>query len=138
MSARFTLSVSGNIRWTKVKPSSFIPTVISRVITEANRLNTEITPKGATGELQNSFRAEQTERTVRFYWDAPYARFVDKGTQESPGRYVPILGKRLVSTKRRIGTHPGIKAQHFSQKMATALREVMVQSTVDEVRRSFR
>jgi len=96
MSARLTISVSGKVRWLNVKPGALINNAINRVVEEANRLNSEIVPKGKTGQLQASFRSEQTERSVRFYWGAEYAKFVDEGTKESTGRYVPTIGKRLV------------------------------------------
>jgi hypothetical protein len=92
------MTVSGNIKWAKVGSSSFLPQVKQRVIAEASRLNREIVPRGATGKLQDSFKSEQTEKSVRFWWDAPYAKMVDEGTRESSGRYVPAIGKRLVNT----------------------------------------
>lgn len=98
MSARLTMTVSGNIRWANVRSSAFIPKAIDRIIPMAEQLNRDITPRGQTGKLQDSFRSERSERSVRFYWDASYAKYVDKGTQESSGRYVPAIGKRLIST----------------------------------------
>lgn len=56
----------------------------------------------------------------------PAAVFVNDGTRASPGRYVPAIGKRLVSGRRRtkisgvvsydIGMHPGIRATHFFER----------------------
>ena len=57
----------------------------------------------------------------------PAAVFVNDGTRPSPGRYVPAIGKRLVSGRRRtkksgvvqnvnIGMHPGIRATHFFER----------------------
>jgi len=43
-----------------------------------------------------------------------YALFINSGTKESPGRYVPSIGKRLVNPPE--GMHPGVKATHFIER----------------------
>jgi len=131
MSARLTLNVSGKVRWINVKPGALINNAITRVVEEANRLNVEIVPKGKTGELQSSFRSEQTERSVRFYWDAPYAMFVDEGTGESTGRYVPAIGKRLVNKEMsprrqvfRAAQYRGYTAIEARAALTTPIKEL--------------
>ena len=139
MSARLTMTVSGNIRWANVSPSAFIPKAIDRIIPMAEQLNRDITPRGITGKLQDSFRNERTERTVRFYWDASYAKYVDRGTRESSGRYVPILGKRLrKESSRKIGTHPGIKGKFFSRHISNLLKVYLVDYTLDAIKEALR
>jgi len=122
MSARLTMNVSGKIRWAKVRSSRLLPRVKEHVITEANRLNREIVPRGLTGKLQDSFTVEQTDRSLRFYWSAPYAKFVDQGTSESAGRYVPVLGKRLVNKEltTRQQVHKLARKMEIPERIARA------------------
>lgn len=42
---------------------------------------------------------------------SPVIRFLDKGTKPSPGRYVPILGRRI-----KTGMHPGIRGTNIIDK----------------------
>ena len=46
----------------------------------------------------------------------PYAAAQDTGAKSSPGRYVPVLGRRITT-----GRHPGIKGTNFTQKTQQAL-----------------
>jgi len=95
MSVRLTMSVSGKVRWINLSSSRLIPKAIDKIVTMAQELNRIYVPKGTTGKLQGSFRVERSDRSVEFYWDAPYAKYVDNGTGESTGRYVPAIRKRL-------------------------------------------
>lgn len=87
----------------------------------------------ATGSLKDKVIIEETKDKRRVIVDSPYAVFVNDGTGPSPGRYVPAIGRRLVSGRRRtpksgvvsfdIGMHPGRPATHFFDrgvKFATA------------------
>ena len=121
MSVRLTMSVSGKVRWAKVDPAHLIPKAIDKLITQAYELNRDYVPKGKTGKLQASFTHEKGERSVRFYWEAPYANYVDKGTKpDSPGRYVPAIGKRLVNTELspRRQVYQAVLARGYSKKEA--------------------
>ncbi len=42
-----------------------------------------------------------------------YASYVDQGTASSPGRFVPFLGRRLITERPDFGRHPGITPSHF-------------------------
>lgn len=105
MSARLTVRVEGTIRWMNVKPGQIVPSTINKLIPEANRLNTQLVPRGKTGKLQGSFKVETMGKSIVVGWDADYAKFVDKGTGESPGRYVPAIGKRLKPMSSRQQIH---------------------------------
>ncbi len=43
----------------------------------------------------------------------PYSTYVDLGTASSSGRFVPFLGRKLVTEQPGFGRHPGIRARHF-------------------------
>lgn len=132
MSARLTVTVSGKVRWVNITPASIIQRALDKIIPEAYAINQIVTPR-RTGRLQDSFYDERSERSVRFYFDAPYARYVDQGTRPSPGRYVPALGKRLVNA-RRMGMHPGVRPRHFVQYISDYLRPFMLTYTYDAVK----
>ena len=80
----------------------------------------------ATGSLRDKVIIERTKDMRRVIVDSPYAVFVNDGTGPSRGRYVPAIGRRLVSGRRRtpksgvvnfdIGMHPGTCATHFFDK----------------------
>ena len=73
-------------------------------------------PRGATGQLYNSLHIDTIPDARVVTSHLPYARYVEEGTNPSPGRYVPDIGKRLVKPSVRnptIGWHPGQKAQWF-------------------------
>jgi len=132
MSARLTMNVSGKIRWANVS-RRLLPRAKERVITEANRLNREIVPRGLTGKLQDSFTVEQTEKTLRFYWDVPYAKFVDLGTNESAGRYVPMISKRLVTTQLSPRTQVFREARARGMIGARAVLKVPIKKTREKL-----
>jgi hypothetical protein len=117
------MTVAGKVRWTNLNPSRLIPRAIDKIVDMAQELNRDYVPRGATGKLQSSFRVERSERSVRFYWDVPYAKYVDEGTKPgSPGRYVPAIGKRLINTSlstRRQVFQQALR-EGFSKKAAKA------------------
>src|SRR3990172_7417472 len=45
--------------------------------------------------------------------------YIDRGTKESPGRYIPVLGKRLTNfpDSADFGFHPGIAAQNITNSV---------------------
>lgn len=52
-----------------------------------------------TGFLLQSFRFQTGRLFARYYPTANYALFVHDGHTQTPGRYVPAIGKRLVKDK---------------------------------------
>lgn len=85
---------------------------------------TEVTMKGlvpvSTGRLRDSIHTISNSiqagginlRSNSFVGSTlKYAGFVDKGTQPSSGRFVPVLGRRV-----QTGTHPGTPASNFIQR----------------------
>jgi len=64
--------------------------------------------------------------------DLYYASFVDKGTKPSPGRFVPVLGRRLVTKRPGFGMHPGIKPANFIDKTNDRVNEY-VGRKIDEL-----
>lgn len=83
-----------------------------------------------SGNLAKSAQVKVWPNRLHIWFDAPYAVYVDEGTGPSSGRYVPEpLGKRLINTSKRnpdIGTHPGIKAAHFSEAIANDLKDDLI------------
>ena len=65
-------------------------------------------PRGLTGALANSVRAEGAGDTRRVVVGSPYGAKVNDGTGPSPGRYVRAIGKRIKG-----GMHPGTRANPF-------------------------
>lgn len=51
----------------------------------------------------------------------PQARFLNTGTKASPGRYVPQLGRRLVTQRR--GFHPGIKGTNYVSRAENRIKD---------------
>lgn len=88
-----------------------VPTFADRAV----QLEEEEAPK-RSGYLASSVEAigDKNETFVRP--TADHAKYVISGTRESPGRYVPAIGKRLVNPKRNIGTHSGMKANPFVER----------------------
>lgn len=96
-----TITVKGNVRWKNIDPRRYIQTLKPKVVQQANNLNRKHTPKGETGDLQESFTHKESERTLNFTWNSPYATYVDQGIPESEGRYVPAIDKRLTMKPER-------------------------------------
>ena len=67
----------------------------------------------ASGTLRASIVSEFRENgfVAEVKPTANYTKYVVNPTKASPGRYVPAIGKRLVSPPS--GTHPGTKADDF-------------------------
>lgn len=85
------------------------------------------TPVGKTGTLQAGVKSERSGNMIKIFSDAPQAEIVDGHgkTASSPGRYVKVIGKRLVHSSIRnpdIGTHPGSKRTPFGEQTAEQLR----------------
>ena len=82
-----------------------------------------------TGRLRDSIRVSvrrtqggnvDKRATVQVGPTVGYARFVDRGTASSPGRFVPELGRRITT-----GRHPGIPASGFTEKTANDMNDKM-------------
>jgi hypothetical protein len=43
----------------------------------------------------------------------PYGKFIDQGPAPSEGRFVPVLGRRLITPGPGFGSHPGVRARNF-------------------------
>jgi len=59
---------------------------------------------------------------------ASYAPYVIAGTQRSPGRFVPAIGKRLRQPSRTnpdIGEHPGTPANPFMYRAYQRIRRIL-------------
>ena len=62
----------------------------------------------ATSNLKNSItHALENENTVCIGTDVVYAKYVEFGHHQTPGRYVPAIGKRLV--KDYVAPQPFLK-----------------------------
>jgi len=86
-----------------------VPTFAER----ATELMQEEAPRGPSSFLANSIVKIGDSQEMRVTPMAEYAQYVVSGTSPSPGRYVPAIGKRLVTEKKNIGVHPGIQPNPF-------------------------
>jgi len=86
-----------------------VPTFADRV----TELMQEEAPRGPSNYLANSIVKIGDSQEMRVTPMAEYAQYVVLGTGPSPGRYVPAIGKRLVTEKKNIGVHPGIQPNPF-------------------------
>lgn len=102
---------------------------IRQAAVEGKRIYKKHVPVGATGNMRESVDIieKQTKSggldkraNIIIGPTIDYASFVDQGTVESPGMYVPILGVRI---KR--GIHPGQSGQNFNE---AAAKEIGMQS----------
>lgn len=78
-----------------------------------------------TEHMQRSWDAGKIERTSRAHRiaitnSASYASFVNDGHRQTPGRFVPILGKRLVANFVE-GKHITEIAQAYTESKAGAI-----------------
>jgi len=132
MTVRLVIAARGKWRWVPVSSKKIITEANDSIIQRADEINSEVTPK-LTGNLQESFRHEIEEdgRRVRFFWDAPYAQYVDEGFPKSEGRYVPAIEKRLVSTylSARTQVYREAKAQGFSERAASVAKTISITKT---------
>jgi len=99
----------------------YVPTFAQRAV----ELAQEEAPKRRTGTLASSIRTLGNSYEMVVKPTVHYATYVITGTSPSPGRYVPAIGKRLVSGKRKIGIHPGMKPNPF---MNRALERLLQES----------
>ena len=99
-------------------PRKNINTVMSKIEREAIQELRSNVPKG-TGKLQRSIKSlSRTTATGNFDLRSAfiigsplsYTKYLDAGTKPSPGRYVPVLGRRITT-----GMHPGTRALNFMQ-----------------------
>lgn len=75
-----------------------------------------------TEHMRRSWEVGKLERSARDYRmavtnSASYASFVNDGHRQTPGRFVPILGKRLVANFVE-GQHITEKAQAYTESKA--------------------
>lgn len=78
-----------------------------------------------TEHMRRSWGTGKLERVARDYRmavtnSASYASFVNDGHRQTPGRFVPILGKRLVANFVE-GQHMAEKAQAYTESKAGAI-----------------
>lgn len=80
------------------------------------------TPK-ATGNTANSWTSSSQivsgNATIKYTNPLPQARFLNTGTRPSPGRYVPVLDRRI-----RTGTHPGIQGTKYIDRSGNEITNV--------------
>ena len=80
------------------------------------------------GMLAASISIERQADCVLIGPTVPYAYYVTKGTQPSPGRYVPAIGKRLVNPRLpHFGMHPGIRANPYIAETVQSTREAFAE-----------
>jgi len=83
------------------------------------------------GTLRDSIetvRRYQERRVGPNLQKAPYAPYVIAGTQPSPGRFVPAIGRRLRQPSRTnpdIGEHPGTPANPFMNRAFERVRRIL-------------
>jgi len=83
------------------------------------------------GTLRDSIetvRQFQERRVGPNLQKAPYAPYVIAGTQPSPGRFVPAIGRRLRQPSRTnpdIGEHPGTPANPFMNRAFERVRRIL-------------
>lgn len=108
----------------KEYPRKNINAVMSRIQDDAIQEMRANVPIG-TGKLQRSIKSlSRTTATGNFDLRASFAvgsplaytKYLDAGTKASPGRYVPVLGRRITT-----GMHPGIRALNFMQSTKNAM-----------------
>jgi len=90
----------------------------------------------ATGRLRDSIQVKKKtttggttdlRSTIEVGSPLNYFRFVDQGTASSPGRFVPAIGKRLITLNPSFGFHPGVKPHNIiDQTQAKVLRDTDV------------
>jgi plasmid stabilization system protein ParE len=95
----------------RVSETRLVPEAKRRTVIRLKMFNKVLTPRGATGELQESFYTEEKPNTITFGWTAPHARYVDEGTPESPGRYIPQIGKRYRTDDSKLRDYVFRKAE---------------------------
>ena len=84
-----------------------------------------------TGEYANSWSiVRRAEKFIIIDTSMPdLFNWLENGVLQSEGRFVAALGKRLITTEKEIGTHPGIMKQthiiHVQRQLDTIMRDVM-------------
>lgn len=74
------------------------------------------TPVGETGDLRRSwFIQEESATRVVVANSAKYAEYVEYGHRQEPGRFVPVLGKRL--------KHSWVRGQFFAKRSGETIRK---------------
>jgi len=140
MTIRMSLIVHKEKRWIPFDENLFyraIDKANSEITTDAFDLNSVLVPR-LTGNLQESFGVQKEDggRLMRFSWGASYAQFVNDGYPSSSGRFVEVIGKRLIQPSRRnpnIGVHPGYRGAHYMEAFADAIREAAKEEVVKAI-----
>lgn len=84
-----------------------------------------------TGAYANSWSiVKRAEKFIVIDTSMPdLFNYLENGVSESEGRFVAQLGKRLITTEKDIGTHPGIIKRphiiHVQDKLDQVMRDVM-------------
>lgn len=98
----------------------------------------------STGRLRNSMQVLSKNNAsgidlrsgIKIGSTLPYATWVDQGTKASPGRYVPVLGRRVTT-----GTHPGVRPRHYVEAAIPNIEErtrMLLERYEKDWRRSLR
>jgi len=72
-----------------------IPQILERIGQAGVARAKEVVPSGKTGGFHKSLRYVVEGDNVFLTSDAPYARVLHGGSRQTPGRFVPKIGKRL-------------------------------------------
>ena len=70
--------------------------------------------------------------TVTVGSDSPVLKFLDKGTRPSPGRYLPLLERRVTT-----GIHPGIRALNIISQAKHDI-DNLSKTVVKDLKRDFK
>ncbi len=119
-----------------------------------NRINRgelkHLTPRGATGHLQDSFYADTRGGTIRLIWPESYAKAVDKGARRHmilpktkqalsfPDRSGMQRGRKDYDGRavvKYVLDHPGQAGQRFGIRTAKAAYAIIRQEIENEIAR---
>lgn len=91
-----------------------------------------------TGKTRRSITSRRKLNSTKFTGEiilssrSPVVKFLDKGTKPSPGRYIPVLGRRI-----KTGSHPGIRGLNIIEGARQDI-EFRARTTVKEMKEQFR
>ena len=128
-----------------------IRTALDRAAMRITRELKGLTPRGATGQLQESFYADIRGDTIRLIWPESYAEAVDKGARQHPIwpkskkalSFPDRSGKQFGTRKdydgravvRYVLRHPGQAAQLFGMRTARAAYAIIRDEIINEIAR---
>ena len=91
-----------------------------------------------TGRTRSSIQArtklnnQNMSGTITVGSDSPVLKFLDKGTRPSPGRYLPLLGRRVTT-----GIHLGIRALNIISQAKHDI-DNLSKTVVKDLKRDFK